>query len=159
MRNSGLTVDNDSCQAARAWMERYHGLGHALALWFYAEDPAQSGHFAREGFNERDDEHHLAHVRACPDCTDWIHSEVGATVMRRQYRLLQYCCSQLFATVEEPRSGRLGLKLSYYSPGHYEGAHNWRLTLRDHKEIDESLLVNYCPYCGQQIRAARDEPD
>ena len=87
---------------------------------------------------------------------------MGEEILKRQERLVQYCCSQLFGIVEEDHRDRLAVKLEYFSPPHYEGAHNWRLTLRDHPEVRESLLINYCPFCGSQIQTptafVKDKP-
>jgi len=76
---------------------------------------------------------------------------VDEKLLKRQYRLSQYCCSLLFGAVEEPAKYGPRIGLEYYSPPHYEGAHNWKLSVLDNPEDPNHLLINFCPFCGQSI--------
>ena len=69
-------------------------------------------------------------------------------------RLSKYCCPQLFSAVEEPHSDRMRISLEYFAPPNCEGSHYWKLTIADKDHTLGSLMINYCPFCGNPVRVA-----
>jgi len=125
-----------------------HSLGHRVAI----DTPNRfTGRRVADGFSSEEDAERISHAINCKQCSSWISEVVGEKVLRRQSRLAQYCCSQLFGAIEEPKRSSLPIKLSYDAPERLEGAHRWILSLADDKIGRQTLFINYCPFCGELI--------
>lgn len=144
------------CRQTRDWLQTYYGPPHIMAARFYGS--SSSGLLNAGDFDPATDERLLSHARACKDCEKWVTSACGEDIMRRQRRLTKYCCPLLFGAVEEPRQGRMRIRLEYCAPPNCEGSHYWKLTMADGASERGHLLINYCPFCGNPIRVA-DEHD
>lgn len=140
------------CKQAQDWMQKHYEPPPLMALRFHGD--ASSGRLSRDDFDQSVDDDLLSHAKECDECKRWVTSVCGEDLMRRQRRLTEYCCPQLFGAIEEPRRDHLRIELEYYSPPNYEGAHNWRLTMPDSTNKRAFLLINYCPFCGKPIRIA-----
>lgn len=139
-----------SCERSRKFLVRTPSF-HVLALYHYSDEPVFPPH-------QEEHDKAVSHHRSCTKCLTWIKAVVPEEIMKRQSQLSQYCCSQLFAAVEEKSRGKLKINLDYYSPPNYEGAHNWKLTISEYPEIKDSMLINYCPFCGDSIKVAGKSP-
>ncbi len=152
---SGLTnVDGSpplqACTNARKWLQEHYPDPVIIAIQYYAD--AQQRRSVGNGFDRALDATHWTHLQNCSACKQWITAVAGTRDMHRQRRLSQYCCAGLFAAVEETGRGGLSIGLTRHSPANYEGAHNWRLTVAG--DETRTLLINYCPFCGQLIKTA-----
>jgi hypothetical protein len=49
------------------------------------------------------------------------------------------------------------VSLEYFAPPNCEGSHYWKMMLADDQNKIGTLMINYCPFCGNPVRAA-DSP-
>ena len=131
----------EACADARRWLVRHYGDPHILALRFFGS-VHNSGRIAHDDFTEEEDLDRVAHAKGCASCETWVWAVVGLKVMHRQRRLAEYCCSLMFAAVEEPRRGYV--RVQFGKRFHPESGPSW--------SIEESTIaIAYCPWCGQQL--------
>ena len=106
-----------------------------LALWYV--DP--NHHISGIGKTDAADAA-FEHLESCASCTEWFHSIVPNKALKRQARMLRYCCSAMFVAVEELDE----LKNRFiYSLFRGEDV-CWRI---DGKQT----FASYCPWCGQKL--------
>jgi len=107
-----------------------------LALWFVDPNHEISGVGKT---NEADAA--FEHMEACVSCTEWFYKTVPREALKRQARMLRYCCSGMFVAVEEP--DRYSRNQFTYSLFRGEDV-CWRI---DGKQT----FANYCPWCGLKL--------
>ncbi|NKC00307.1 MAG: hypothetical protein GKR90_17725 [Pseudomonadales bacterium] len=138
------------CNQAQDWLDHHYSFGHAIALRYFSMEC--TGRINRDDFDPKTDTDLLAHVKECSECYAWIVENVGLELLERQKRLTEYCCPVLFGAVEEPKGGNLQLKLTPYPQR--DGGHNWSLSLDSGSGEESTLIVNFCPFCGNLIQTA-----
>lgn len=141
------------CRKARVWLATHYGnpysIGHRLAV---AAPTKYSSRRKADGYGVEEDASRIAHAVECEQCSTWTSAVVGEKVLSRQRQLAQYCCPQLFGAIEEHNRTSLQIKLRYEAPEQLEGSHRWVLSLADDRIERSTLLVNYCPFCGELIK-------
>ena len=138
------------CKEAQTWLDRHYSIGHSIALRYFSTEC--TGRINKHDFDSTTDMALLAHVKECSNCYAWIVARVGPALLERQKRLTQYCCAILFGAVEEPEGDNL--KISLTPNPQRDGGHNWRLSLVSDSGDTNSLIINYCPFCGKLVKTA-----
>ena len=151
--NRDGSAPSSKCKKAREWLATHYGnpysIGHRLAVDAPNKYATRRG---SDGYSFAEDAMHISHAIECDQCSDWISAVVSERILRRQRRLAQYCCPQLFGAIEEPNRSTLHIKLRYEAPEQLEGCYRWVLSLADDRIERSTLLVNYCPFCGELIK-------
>ena len=143
----------NKCKKARDWLATHYGDPYSIGQRLAVDAPNKySSRRHAGGYSSAQDAVHISHAIECNQCSAWISAVVGDKVLDRQRRLAQYCCPQLFGAVEEPKPKALPIKLRYYAPERWEGSFAWVLSLTDDKFERHTLVVNYCPFCGELIK-------
>src|SRR6476619_7779041 len=70
---------------------------YILALWYVDPSHAISGLGKTDEANSA-----FEHLKSCTLCTEWFRKIVPDVTLKRQARMLLYCCSGMFVAVEEP---------------------------------------------------------
>lgn len=138
-----------TCASAREWASTHYDQ-EIIPLRYYSDQEVPRKD--NPAYDPARDKIQIAHLRNCNKCSVWLGTVCDPEWIDRQRRLSRYCCPQLFGAVEEPERGQMRIELHYYSPRHYEGAHNWLLKPVGDMQRLGSLLINYCPFCGRSIR-------
>lgn len=114
------------CRMQREWLIDTYKLLPSIAHWFFSDDAHSS--------------QAIKHVRECEKCREWIHRVIPKDVLRRQSRLVRYCCAGMFVAVEEtgPHGKR---KIDF---GISRGEPYWTIG-GPHGHI------SYCPWCGKKL--------
>jgi hypothetical protein len=123
------------CRAQREWLVSRYQSEPAIALKFFSDDQP-----VRE-VDRQTDQKAIEHVRRCPKCRVWLHAMVPPAVMRRQSRLVRYCCAGMFVAVEESNE-----------------RHKNRVTFEMFRGEDpcwmfdgKHTFASYCPWCGKKL--------
>jgi len=83
----------------------------------------------------------LSHLIKCPKCIDWFHEITPKSVLKRQKRLTEYCCSGMFCAVEEHKE-RKQIKIEFTM---FRGEDPCWI-------IDgKYAFISYCPWCGELL--------
>jgi hypothetical protein len=115
------------CRTQREWLVEQYKLEAMIALQFFSEDSQISTA--------------IKHVRECQKCREWLHRIVPADVLRRQSRLVRYCCASMFVAVEEATS-RNENKITFAL---FRGEDPcWMIDGR-------WSFISFCPWCGKKL--------
>lgn len=123
------------CRAHREWLVLRYKLEAMIALKFFSDnEPVAEG-------DKETDRKAVEHVRKCPRCREWIHKIIPPHILRRQSRLVRYCCAGMFVAVEEA-DGKSKLKITFEM---FRGEDPCWL-------IDgKRTFASYCPWCGKKL--------
>lgn len=109
---------------------------YLLALWFV--DPLH-----RVPGQPREEEPQLSfeHIEACQLCERWFYDTVPPEALKRQARMLRYCCSSMFASVEEWERRQVNrFEFSIYPTGDV----CWSID-------GKPTFASYCPWCSTRL--------
>ncbi len=83
----------------------------------------------------------LSHLLKCPKCKEWFYEVTPPKIVERQKRLIQYCCSGIFCSVEEYKE-RKHPKIEFSL---FRGEDPcWMIE-------GKQTFISFCPWCGQKL--------
>jgi hypothetical protein len=123
------------CRTQREWLVDRYWVYTAIALEFFSDDISVAEN------DTATDLEAIGHVRECPRCREWIHRVVPKDILRRQSRLVQYCCPRMFVAVEEANS-RTKNKITFELFRDDEPC--WMIDGRH-------SFISFCPWCGKKL--------
>ena len=153
--STGRDSTDQRCRVAREWITTHYD-DRIIPLRVFSDHEVPRKNVS--SFDPDEDARQVGHIRQCEACEDWLPTVCEPKWIDRQRRLSQYCCPSLFAAVEEPKPDRLPVKLRYYAPERWEGSYAWELGVGQHTFGRRSLIINYCPFCGELIRTPDGPP-
>jgi hypothetical protein len=150
----GLGLSSDAvCSAAREWMLQHYKDEAIVALRYYTDEEVPR---VTPSLDADLDKRHVSHIRDCERCTAWVRSFAGEKWMERQRRLAECCCPRMFGILEaEKRKGR-DSHMEFKKEWHHDAGWLWHQKFYYGEVSVFSYQVNYCPWCGRNIRLPDD---
>ncbi len=82
----------------------------------------------------------IRHVLDCSICQNWRKSSLEPELFELRKRVSKYCCGEMFRAIHEPKH-KMIFKFDYLGP---EDLPYWMAG-------EDSLIVNFCPWCGKVL--------
>lgn len=124
------------CRVQREWLVSRYRDAESIALRYFSNDLPIADR------DRATDEKAVDHIRKCPRCREWFHQVVPDDVLRRQSRLVRYCCASMFVAVEEADLYPSMPKISFELFRNEDPC--WKID-------DRYGFISFCPWCGKKL--------